>query len=330
MLESAKRYQHAMLKTPLSIEQTLSQDLSQVLEILDRTKRIFLYGTGSSSLAMDFASLFVLELGGDRNVINIESLSLLNQILREDDVVILNSFSWNTRDALLLTEMTNKRSVDLIVVTANQEKRLQSAGKRVHPLQIYPLEERIWSRPASSLSSTALLMNIFSLLEGKDFDGAKVIHAYKLGADSHITLPASLERISKLVVLSSGVGMPVARATSLAFREGAGFLHTNNADMDQVIHGHWIGDPELAMNKTNAVHYVVQKYQDTPESSVRRIQEFLSYSGMSYSEWDIPEQSALGSFTTMAIVARAVLQTILSSGYDMNNPIGKPAVKRVY
>ncbi len=322
--ESLLRYEQFVRSIPDAITRSLDQDFDEVVKELQNAQRIFLYGKGTSAPAL----LFLEDMMRLRSQVPVSYLSTYREVgshLQTGDLVLLNSYSWSTYDAEFMTQVAQNQDAKIIVITANQEKISTSP---VPTLSLYPENEKLFSRPASLISSYAVISEIVQKLSGATLDGELFQEHYLRGYKNSQALPIG-QNDEQFSILYSGSGRSVGQATALAFSEGLG-KDAHAYDIDELVHGWWVPHQLQLLNEKKHT-YLFQEF-NTPEahSAVEYFLPFTEATNTPTIHWKTTEGHLYGNAEVLGQLVGAVEKTLAISGYDMNNPPGKEAIKIIY
>lgn len=108
-------------------------DDTQFMQLIDASKKIFLYGLGRSGLAIKMFAMRLSQMGYQVNVVG----EITNDPIEKGDVLIVASGSGETGQAVLMAEKAKKFGASVVLLTTNEQsslaeiadETLQLAGK---------------------------------------------------------------------------------------------------------------------------------------------------------------------------------------------------------
>ena len=279
----------------------------EFIKTLNKSKRVFFTATGSSIPSALYGSQFCSEK------LNLAAQfvpngQILSSRLNSDDLVILSSQGLNRGDAELVIKKVKEDGAKLVVLTANQESLLAKFADFV--FYFAPFPEKLFCRPVG-VQTAILAMQI--ILTG-NYDP-------KILEKAVIKNRNIFDQNTKYIVLSSGVGMPVAINYSLALREGCG-IDANYYDIETYGHGMYVSDKTLEQKGQKLCYILINIDSDSHcNASVQRITKFTNDSSTIFINSKLPIPYCYYGILTN--LAEDVYATNIANNYDMNQPFGK-------
>lgn len=320
-IRSVQLYHHFLENIRLFIEETISAPIdASTFNKITESERIFLLGKGSSTPAILFLAQELRHIFPLKRIDYISDFSLIENSLTHRDLIILNSYSASTTDATKI--LNSSKYVSLILISTNLKKQI-IPNKHTSFLELYPKDEKLFSRPASMITAYVITCQIISKLKKFNI----------LPTDKIISLLQQQFKIAKIInpireaehisVLSNGEDLPFALALSLALNEGI-CRKSDYFSIDEFIHGWWV--PMFA--KPDKYTFILL---NSKSKKLARIESFLRSSKINLFFFDNLEQD---KYATGLLY---LLQTVYlvdrynqKFNYNMNDPIGKKAIKTIY
>ncbi|MCB9801565.1 MAG: hypothetical protein H6774_00590 [Pseudomonadales bacterium] len=320
-IKSVQLYHHFLENIQLFIEETVSTPIdANTLNKITESERIFLLGKGSSAPAILFLTQELKHIFPLKRIDYISDFSLIENNLTHRDLIILNSYSASTSDA---TDILNSdKYLNLILISANIEKKI-IPNKQISFLELYPKDEKLFSRPASMITAYVIACQIISKLKKSNI----------LPVNKIIFLLKQQFKIAKIInpihetehisVLSNGEDLPFAFALSLALNEGI-CKKADYFSIDEFIHGWWVS----MFAKPNKYTFI---FLNSKSKKLAKIENFLRSSKINLFFFDnLGQDKYETGLLYLFQTAYLVDGYNQKFNYDMNNPIGKQAIKAVY
>ncbi len=316
-VESNQKYREFLDNLNLYFHQTLECFNSKITiefkKVLFSSKRVFFTGTGSSLPSALYATQFCSEdLGLPAQFLS--NGSILSMKFKENDLVFLSTQGFNRGDAELVVKKVKNSGAKLAVLTANLDSPFIDLADFVFYFSPFP--EKLFCRPIGVQTSILAMQKILT----NEFD-PKILNS--ILENTKDKQKEKFNQNTKYIILSSGVGMPVAINYSLALREGCG-IDSNFYDIETYGHGMYVSDQTL-QNKGQKLCYILIDIStnDHCKAACQRIQPFIlnSNSGLIYESSNLPVPYAY--YEILTNLAENVYSTNVKNKYDMNEPFGK-------
>lgn len=284
-------------------------------KVLFDSKRIFFTGTGSSLPS----ALYAAQLCSDNLGLPAQFLpngGVLSMEFKKSDLVFLSTQGFNRGDAELVVKKVKNNGVKLAVLTANQNSPFIDLADFVFYFSPFP--EKLFCRPVGVQTGILAMQKILT----EKFDRDILASILKKVKNQKKQI---FDQSTKYIVLSSGVGMPVAINYSLALREGCG-VDSNFYDIETYGHGMYVSDQTL-QNKGQKLCYILIDIltNDHCKAACERIKPFIlnSNSDLICESSNLPVPYAY--YEILTNLAENVYSTNIKNQYDMNEPFGKEA-----
>lgn len=319
-VQSVARYHFFLENIHNYIEEVLRNDVSDAVNKIASAERIFLLGKGSSVPAILFLTQELKYLFPFKRIEYISDFSLIEGEATKKDLFILNSYSASTSDATNI--LSSNAYSNLVLLSANTEKK-EVANKNISFLELYPKEEKLFSRPASLITSFMIVCKIVSKIKNADVLPMSTVTSLLKKDFLLKKMFVQVHEKNSISVLYAGENLPFAHALSLAFNEGIG-KKSDYFSIDEFIHGWWV---PMFLKPNEHTFFLL----DCEGEKLKKIKKFLRSSGVKIFSFSglSKDKYALGLLY--------LLQTVFfidgynqEFNYDMNNPIGKEAIKNIY
>ena len=324
-----------------TISQTLIQEVDLVEQVLKRdvkfnqneVKRFHVYGHGSSGLSASVLTGFINKYSNSKAF-----YSFSPKIgLPRKRINVLISYSGKTYHVKEVIRESIKHNVPIIVFT-NNTSIAPELPDQTPVIKIFPDNENLFARPNSAITATLAALIYFDKYLGlqlatsrlwlKTFiDGVRVIKPL------YDYLINNVDKNSKIVILHSSLFSFYVRYLILSLREGSGLV-ADSYDLREFIHGFWV--PEVSeLNKKKNLRIVILA-SDKDENMVDRLGRFLTSLGVSFYLYVAPpmENEIIEEYALMTSVVitidNFILDFVKKVNYDLNNPYGKEAIKKIY
>ena len=316
-IESNQKYRDFLDNLSLYFHETLelfnSEITTEFKKVLFSSKRIFFTGTGSSLPSALYAAQFCSEnLGLPAQFLS--NGSILSMKFKETDLVFLSTQGFNRGDAELVVKKVKNNGVKLAVLTANHDSPFIDLVD--FAFYFNPFPEKLFCRPIGVQTSILAMQKV--LTDGFD---PKILNS--ILEKTKNKQRKNFDQNTKYIILSSGVGMPVAINYSLALREGCG-IDSNVFDIETYGHGMYVSDQTL-QNQGQKLCYILIDIlaSDHCKAACGRIQPFIlnSNSDLFYESYNLPVPYAY--YEILTNLAENVYSTNVINNYDMNEPFGK-------
>lgn len=304
------------------IELTFQEKIEDAVTLINQSNRIFLIGKGSSSIAINFLSQQLGNIFPHKRIEYIAEYKFIEKILMNNDLVILNSYSAKTNDAKYTIKQTLAKKTKLLLITANEEQKA-ILSNRISIIEIFPKKEKLFSRPASLITAYTLACRILNLLQPKTIFFKNDFLSIFKEVSSFDEIIKNINKHEFISVLYSGFNQPFAMSLSLALNEGVG-KQSCFYNIDEYLHGWWV--PAFKQSSKNML-FVLNNRSNNFEYA----QSFLKDSKMVISSF---EKSSQNIFYDGANYLWKTIQLIdqynQKYNYNMNDPIGKSSIKKIY
>ncbi len=315
-LEINIKYENFLKNLSSYINDTLSlynkKEVERFKKKLFQVKRIFFTGTGSSIPGAMFGAQYCASLGLPAQFLS--NGGILGMKFNKNDLVFLNTQGFNRGDAELIAKKVKNDGGIFAVLTANKETPLLSLADFVFLFSPFP--EKLFSRPVGVQTAIIALAKILMPKIKK----AEIVKAIKKGNSKPKVI---FNKKTRYVVLSSGVGMPIAINYSLALREGCG-IDSQVYDVETYGHGMYVSDQALKYQGYDVQYILINLLEDYHvQASINRIKPFIKNSKCKLLEVKSNLNIIYAYIEQLTFLARCVLETNKLNSYDMNEPFGK-------
>ncbi|PID86292.1 hypothetical protein CSB08_01370 [Candidatus Gracilibacteria bacterium] len=317
-----------------NVEQYLKETLGlknhkiEIQRATDKIKfanRIICCANGSSIPAMKILYYELLKKGYNITFI---PPTLFNDLeLQKNDLIILCSFGWSRGLIKSITEKSVQNNTHTIVITAKSEKKelYTKDDKRILTIRIFPHEEKLFCRPASSVISYIIACELFFSVLGQILDIDliyKIIRSAKNNNNFNqlqdFLFNSPKRRFGKrITILTSGSLCSVAENISLALKEGAG-IYSNFFDIEDYGHGNYV--PDMLENYNNA-YIVLSSNSDFSRKQVLRIKKLLFLNNNIF-YFTSKNDDIVAGIEFLLKNSHFILNSNKITHFDMNNPIG--------
>lgn len=317
MNESNIRYKEFLENLPKYIESTLNifdkKSSKEFFKKLNKAKRIFFTGTGSSLPSALFGAQYCVNNLG-LNAQFLPNGGILSLKLNKKDLVFLSTQGFNRGDAEIIAKKVKDDGATLAVLTANQDSPFLVFADFV--FYFTPFPEKLFCRPVG------VQTGIVAMAKALTFDIDKKLLDQAISVSNSL-LVKKFEKDVRYIVLSSGVGMPVAVSFSLSLREGCG-IDSQVYDIETYGHGMYVSDQRLKHDGLKVEYILIDIMSDDHNhTSIERIKPFIKNSNFGLTEVSSGLDIIYAYVEILTYLANCVLKTNIENNYNMEEPYGK-------
>ncbi len=117
-------YRYILSNTNKSLDSVSDSRVKEVVDIIEKSKQIFVYGSGRSGLVGKFFAMRLVQLGFTSYFIG----ETITPVVTKDDAVILISNTGKTKSTLLVASVVKNIGAEIIAITSNAHSPLAKYG----------------------------------------------------------------------------------------------------------------------------------------------------------------------------------------------------------
>ncbi len=117
-------YRYIISNTSKSLDSVSDSRVKEVVDIIEKSKQIFVYGSGRSGLVGKFFAMRLVQLGFTSYFIG----ETITPVVTKDDAVILISNTGKTKSTLLVASVVKNIGAEIIAITSNAHSPLAKYG----------------------------------------------------------------------------------------------------------------------------------------------------------------------------------------------------------
>ncbi|MDR2369703.1 MAG: SIS domain-containing protein [Mycoplasmataceae bacterium] len=315
---SVKQYHNFVNNIQEYINKSLKTNVVFAAKKITSSKNIYVLGKGTSNSAALFLTQELKKIYFDKQVDYIVNFVSIENDLDINDLIILISYTASTNDALKVIKSDKQAS--LLLITANDSIKTDKGNISI--LKLYPKKEKLFSRPASLISAQIICHKIICQLTNIPMYDKKQINQIVKDKFSQREIITSLAQTENVIVIYNHDNKPFASALSLILNEGickSSFYFS----IDEFIHGWWV---PIFAHPSKYIFFVLA----LDNMSFKKNKDFLLSSKVkTYFLPTINNKELQGLYYLLQIIY-LIDNYNQKYNYDLNNPIGKNDIKKIY
>lgn len=330
MNDSIKQFKNFLYNIPEYLKanleyEYLEKELDIASNLIKKAKRILISWNWSS--IPSWMLLYSELLKNWYNISFVKPTLLIEVDFKEWDLIILSSFWWSRWLVKNITEKTLFSDAKLLVLTSKIDKKdiywiNKQLKEKINLVKIFPNEENLFCRPASSVISYIISLKLVSKLLNLDFKKDRIFYIIQknIKSNNNIDLINFLIKNNliqkRIIILSSSTLLNVAENISLALKEGCWIL-SNSFDIED--YWHWNYVPDIK-NIQDVFYVVLLSNSINSKKQADRIKSLLSLSKNKIT-WKSEEDDIYSWIDFLVRTSSFVLNFNKLTNFDMNNPI---------